>query len=354
MREIVLTGSVPLRPATKVFEALARHLGTAAPFYPDGEQVGWVGGTLGLLKKNPNLEELYSLKLSDEIEISNTFYRLKGGTKAKELKLGPFLLADNAIASYAAFKALKEKGVIPPGTRFEVTIPAAGMLAGHIHMLPQESYPLAAAALGGEIARILEAIPASEMLIQFDVPLETSHVEYERRPWAFNVPYFDSIRSRFEDAVAALAMLASQVTSDIPIGIHTCSAWHLNPSADQDNWTLIDISNQYLRAIRRPVRYIHIPIHPSHNKVAHYTPFRELELPPETSLSLGIINMVDKLEGAKRRMDAAEKAGLYDFGVAFWCGLGFGRKICLHPYAEQPTEQTIAEVLDLHKQVARL
>ena len=40
-REVLLTGSVPLRPAEKIFEMVARHLGSTAPRIPDGEQIGW-------------------------------------------------------------------------------------------------------------------------------------------------------------------------------------------------------------------------------------------------------------------------------------------------------------------------
>lgn len=41
-REVLLVGSVPLRPVSKVFETVARHLGDLAPRIPDGEMMGWL------------------------------------------------------------------------------------------------------------------------------------------------------------------------------------------------------------------------------------------------------------------------------------------------------------------------
>jgi hypothetical protein len=352
MREIVFTGSVPLRPAARVFEAFAKHVGTSAPSYPDGEQMGWVGSTLGPLQSNPQLERLYDVKISDMMTIGNTFYRLKPGVRARDLKLGPFLLGDNAVASYKEFARLKKEGVIPPITRFQMTVAGVAILAGHLHMLPQVSFPIAAAALWAEIKKLLDVAPASELVVQFDLPNETSMEEYERRPWAFNIPYYDSLRTTFKDGVEAFAWLANQIPLDVMLGIHTCSAWHLDPDGGQDNRAIVDISNRYLNALKRPLRYIHIPVHPTQQHVSDYSPFRDLELKPETSLILGVINLSDGLEGAKRRIDAAERAGAFDFGVSFWCGLGMDRDICLHPLAEHATSKNIDKVLELHKQVA--
>ena len=56
-REVLLVGSVPLRPAAKVFETVAQHLGTLATRIPDGEQIGWIFGALRSFARNPALEQ---------------------------------------------------------------------------------------------------------------------------------------------------------------------------------------------------------------------------------------------------------------------------------------------------------
>lgn len=354
-REIQLTGKVPLSPATKVFEALARHLGTATPSYPDGEQIGWIRAAVATFSSNPTLEKTQDVPLNPHGTNTMAFYRLKTGLKSKDMTLGPFGIAANAIASYREFKRLKEAGTIAGSTRFQVTIPSAGMIVAQLEVRPQESFPIATAALWREIEEILDAIPAEELVIQLDPANETAYEEYERRPWAFNVPFFDSARLRFQDGVESLGALANRIPADIPVGIHTCSAWHVDAEGDQDNKAIVAIANQYLRAFKRPLRYIHVPIHPGHTKASDFVPFRDLELKPETRLSLGLINMVDGLDGATRRVAAAEKAGVFDFSVAFWCGLGRpGFRYSTHSIVRQANADDIDELLELHMKVAAL
>lgn len=355
MREVLLTGSVPLRPASAVFEALGKHLGDVAPFYPDGEQGGWVVATKAAFAQSPSLEALHDLRVIETAPFKHTFYRIKPGLKGKDFVLGSLGIATNAIASYQDFKRLRDAGIVPAGTRFQVTVPGVGMLMAQVNMLPQESFPVGAAAILREIREVLEVIPASDLVIQLDLPNETSFEEYERRPWAFNIPYYDVTRLSLDAGVDALASIVNQVPADVPIGLHTCSAWHMDAHADQDNRTIVEIANRYIDAFKRPLRYINIPIHPLQTTPSHFVPFRDLDKKSDTVLSLGLINLADGLEGAKKRIAAAEAAGIYDFGVSFWCGLGSaGYSISEHPFVQQATPDTIGDLLDLHKQVAAL
>ena len=52
-REVLLVGSVPLRPAAKVFEAVGAHLGPLAPRIPDGEMMGWLREVWASHARNP-------------------------------------------------------------------------------------------------------------------------------------------------------------------------------------------------------------------------------------------------------------------------------------------------------------
>jgi hypothetical protein len=108
----------------------------------------------------------------------------------------------------------------------------------------------------------------------------------------------------------------------------------------------------------------------------HYSPLGRLQLHHETKIFLGLINMADGVEGAKKRIASAERV-LPDFGVASYCGLGFPalagdvetqlRSIGLfpvksavpidgpkHPGLGRATKDNIDDVLLLHRHVAEL
>ena len=139
---------------------------------------------------------------------------------------------------------------------------------------------------------------------------------------------------------------------------------------------LVDTANALSHRINRPIGYIHIPVTPEHDKQEHYAPFKQLRLHPETKLFLGLVNLADGLEGAKRRIELAETA-VSDFGIAMFCGLGLPpapggyeaqrREMGLqpiksategraptHPGLRRATPETIDDVLDLHRRIAEL
>ncbi len=76
----------------------------------------------------------------------------------------------------------------------------------------------------------------------------------------------------------------------------------------------------------------------------HYAKdLRDLTLPglrlhPETKLFLGLVHATDGVEGARRRIAAAEKV-VADFGIGTECGMG------------RRDPQTIPALLDLHARV---
>jgi hypothetical protein len=84
-----------------------------------------------------------------------------------------------------------------------------------------------------------------------------------------------------------------------------------------------------------------MPVPKNRDDAAYFAPLNDLKLPDGTQLYLGLVHLADGVEGATRRMRAADKY-VHGYGVASECGLG--RK---HPTA-------IIPILDLHRQVATL
>ena len=63
-----------------------------------------------------------------------------------------------------------------------------------------------------------------------------------------------------------------------------------------------------------------LPVIPAHRQ-DDYAAFKDLALPAGAHLYLGLINIADGVEGAKRRIAMAEKV-VPSFGVGSFCGLG--------------------------------
>ena len=181
-REVFLVGSVPLQPAAKVFETVAKHLGTLAPRIPDGEQIGWLLAAFKTFAQHPLLELSRQVPLDAGGRIPLDIYRLKAGVMPAQLKLGPYGFAANAINSYSKFKELRDQGKIHPGTRFQVTMPGPGTSAYVIELPAGQLLPIAREALAREIEVITTAIPATDLAIQLDIAMEAEHEEYLRRP----------------------------------------------------------------------------------------------------------------------------------------------------------------------------
>jgi hypothetical protein len=375
-RQVLLIGSVPLRPAAKVFATVAEHLGTLAPRIPDGEMMGWLRNVWRSHAENPALHQVGIAKLNGRAASGVPIYRLKPGVSAKDLKLGPYGYGKNAAASYAEFKRLRDEGKIPTGTRMQVTMPGPGTTSFGVQLDAAALLPIAGAALWREIEAVLVAIPANDLTIHLDVAMEAEKEEYLRRPGAFDTPVQTAFYWTHEQMADSVAWLANQIPMEVELGFHICSIWHHWPDSGQDNIVLVDTANAISQRIHRPIGYIHIPVIPEHDQPEHYAPFKQLQLHPETKLILGLVNLADGFEGARRRIALAESA-VSDFGIAMFCGLGHPtvgedyeaqrREMGLqpiksatagqaptHPGLRRATPETIGDVLDLHRRVAEL
>jgi hypothetical protein len=375
-REVLLVGSVPLRPVSKVFETVARHLGDLAPRIPDGEMMGWLRNIWRSHAENPALQQVGIAKLNGRATVGCPIYRLKDGLPPEALKLGPYGYVANAVASYAEFRKLRDSGKIPAGTRMQVTLPGPGTTSYIIQMDAATLLPIARAALWQEIEGILDAIPPEDLTIHLDVAMEAEKEEYLKRPGAFDTPIQTTFYWTREQMTESVAWLADQIPAQAELGFHICSIWHHWPDSGQDNAVLVDTANALSARIRRPIAYVHIPIIPEHDKAEDYAAFGQLRLHPETRLILGLVNLQDGLEGARQRIALAEQV-VSDFGIAMFCGLGmppaeggfeaqrralglqpirsaFPPEAPAHPGLRRATPETVGEVLDLHRRIAEL
>jgi hypothetical protein len=123
---------------------------------------------------------------------------------------------DAAISSYATFRKLKEEGVIPADTRFQVSLPTpvAVLLAVEFAYRPAIE-PIYEEALLRSLTRIQTEIPAQELAIQWDVAPDIGMIEGV----SWIEPWFSPVQEGVEDR---LVRLASYVRDDVEMGFHFC------------------------------------------------------------------------------------------------------------------------------------
>lgn len=340
MRRVLLVGSVGLPEREDVFRTLARHVGSCTPRFTDGEvppRNRWMMWQRDVFERSPDFELDSSKEVffGGEQRVFDRF-RLKPGVDVGALRLGELGYAREAIKSYSVFRRLREQGVIRAGVRFQMSLPSMVAVCSQ-HIAPgdqarvEPGYQLA---LGAEIARMLQEIPAADLSIQWDICQEVLAID-----GAWSVYY----HAPLEGAIQRLVRLSALVPEPCELGFHLCygDPGHRHIKEPADLGVCVQLANGVCAGAARSVNWIHMPVPRERRDADYVAPLRALKLMPGTELYLGLLHLTDGVDGARARIDAAT-AFRTDFGIATECG--FGRR---------PPE-TIPELLKLHAEVAEL
>jgi hypothetical protein len=329
-----LVGSVPLSSAEEVFRTTSSILGGRLRRIPDGEtgiRSGWIGWQFQLFAGNPMFEVVAP---PPNTYVPRSRLKLRSPRTAGTITFEELGYADAALDSYRLFAQLKRDGVIPAQYRFQVCLPTplAPVSAFVVPEDQAEVEPVYEAVMLHELARITAAIPQDELSIQWDTAIEFAILEEV-------MPTF-LVESK-ADILERLMRLGHRVPVPAELGYHLCygDAGHTHFKEPEDTGKLVEVANAIGAAIRRPINWIHLPVPQNRLDAAYYAPLRHLRLQPETELYLGLIHFADGVEGALKRIKAAQQF-VADFGVATECGFG-----------HRPPD-TIPALLRIHSQVA--
>jgi hypothetical protein len=326
--ELLLVGSIPFDTPQEVFEAFGASLGPYLFAMPDGE-VGprrhWISRVhYQILAAHPELEVAqHPAPDEDGVERQHPrnaadawWFKVRDGVKAVRFgdpgwRLG---YARDAVNSYFVFKTLKDKGVLPPHLRFQVSIPMVNSV------LPPRIFPdrddLARirpgyeAATRAEIAMICAKIPARDLAIQWDCSTEIQD-SYGA------IPGFP-LEGAIERNLGQVRNLAPHIPPDVALGYHFCfgtlGGW---PRFQPDDLgQVVKLANAFVIASGRKVDWIHIPVL-DRSDDAFYAPLAALE-PQGARVYLGAIHNMARF---KERLALARKY-LPDFGLGAYCGFG--------------------------------
>ena len=335
-RSIHLVGGVPLE-AKEVFEFAGLSFGALAKRVPDGEKKrGWLRPQAPIIGATPGVIQSSVHKL---LHYTNYYYRPQPGYDVAALRFGPLGYLSAALESYAIFKGLRGAGVLPPSTRFQISIPTAFGVMGHCieRDAIRAVWPVYEAQLFAEIAEIAARIPPTDLAVQWDIAVEiTQSLDNPRGALSeFSV-------AELADATArALDCLPAQVDG----GLHLCygdAGEDKHFVEPKDMAVMVAFHNAIAERAKHGIAWIHMPIPIARDDEAYFAPLADLMLRPETELFLGLVHRHDGIAGARRKIAAARRYAA-SFGVGTECGMGRYFKPEMMP-----------EVFALHRQVAEL
>lgn len=345
--DVLLVGSVPFETVEDVLGTAGRVLDGRVLALPDGE-VGprsvWIGALPHLTyAKNPDLEPLNLIDPEDVkspdghqddlIESTLSTFRLKPGVRDTEFDLH---FEPAAIESYATFRRLRDEGVIAPGVRFQVSLPFP--FDGTFLFFPEAQDRRVAMrayerANRRTIQRILEHVPADDLVIQWDYCVELLDIlgwTEQFVPWTPS----RSQEERFEEHTNRdyVAPLSKDIPAETLVGYHLCyGTWGGWPDVGVPDIDLcVRLANALVAHTPHRVDFVHLPAMRETSET-FFEPLERLDI-GDTKVFLGIelSDGVDAL--VKRAADA--RTHLRDFGVAHYCGYG----------REEP--QRVRELLD--------
>ena len=326
--ELLLVGSVPLDTPQDVFRMFGAPLGKYLFAMPDGE-VGprrhWISRVhYQVLAAHPELD-VVQRPAPDESGVERHFprntadawlFKVKEGVKDVRFgdpgwRLG---FARDAINSYFVFSAMKEKGVLAPHLRFQVSIPMVNSV------LPPRIFPdvrdLAKirpgyeAATRAEIAKIVEKIPGNELAIQWDCSTEVQD--------SYGSIQGFSPDGAIERNLSEVRNLSPHIPSEVALGYHFCfgtlGGWpRFKP---HDLGQAVKLVNGFVAASGRRVDWVHIPVL-DRSDDAFFAPLKDLK-PQGAKVYLGAIHNMARFD---ERIATARKF-LPEFGLGAYCGFG--------------------------------
>ena len=221
--------------------------------------------------------------------------------------------ARDAVNSYFVFRTLREKGILPDGMRFQISIPMVHSVIRPLYFPDPTDLPRVRlgfeAALAAEVAVIVDKIPHQDLAIQWDCAWELQAVCGAGK----------AVPSELEVAthVPPIARLSNIVPQDVALGFHYCfgtfGGW---PAfAPDDLGKPVELINAANAAINRRIDWIHIPTL-DRTDDAFYAPLAALHA--GARVYLGAIHTMPTL---KDRVAVARRH-LPDFGLAAYCGFG--------------------------------
>ena len=335
-RQAHLIGSIGLENAETAMTKAAEILGPCCSRIPDGETGGrgyWIRWQQSTFDNCKDLQEgmVQEALPGFKDSVRRPFYKIKQGVSPSDIELGDLGYAKEALSSYQIFSRLVTEEKISSTVRFQVSIPTPmALVCGFIMAEDQLNVePAIESAMIKDVAQIQAEIPPDHLTIQWDVCYEV--VGSDGGP---KLPYANCIPGTVE----RLTRLCGSIDDRVELVIHLCygDPGHKHIVDPVDLGTSVEFANKICAASPRLINAIHMPVMKNRTGEAYFKPLKNLDIPNDTKLILGLVHFTDGVEGGKARMATADKF-VDDYDIATECG--FGRR----------DPDTILELLQMHR-----
>ncbi|GAB4585921.1 hypothetical protein [Nocardia sp. IFM 10818] len=310
-----LCGSLPFATTRDAFRWIHDEFGSRVHRVPDetGVRAGFIFTQRPFFTGNPAFEPA---EPEPGQLIPLTCVRLRPGVTAAQVRFEPFGYPAAAKASYAAFKRAEQDGTLPAGAKFLFPIPSPLTPVGIFVATDSQvrTLPAYEAQLRASVEEILDALPHSELAIQWDVPVEVV-------TWEGMLPNALGSNARI---LESMVRIGSWIPDDVELGYHLCygnSESFAHPSAPSSA-CLAEIWSGLRENLDRRIDFVHLSIPLEWRSAEHYHPLAAVTFDPGTELYLGLVHHQDGLAGARQRADAAARVLHHPFGISTECGMG--------------------------------
>jgi hypothetical protein len=291
---------------------LGRHL-HALTDGETGERSQWIWFQIGKLIAIDGIEMAGTHGTPDaDNQDYAVFPALSVDASVTELPIRSLGYADEAEASYAIFRHLRENGVVPDDIKFQVSIPTpyASVVAWIREQDQERFFGPYADGIANEVAEIARAIPAVDLVIQYDVAVEIGALT-TNMPAAGALGEKGFVVDSLRDAVARTPQGPER-------GVHFCYGdyKHRHFTVPTDLSLCVELGN----AVSDVADFVHMPAdRESARDPGYFEPLRDLSA---RRLALGVIDYEGDQERTIELVRAAETgSGGIDFAVATECGM---------------------------------
>jgi hypothetical protein len=318
-------GSIPLPDSETVFRTLSKAVGSHLVRLPDGEtgiRKSWIRFIQDVLAGNSAIEfakDVPPFKFTQwdgKVVREIPRLRVKPGATIDPATFDTGY-ADMAIESWATFERLQKAGDIPPGVKFQISIPTP-IAPTYNNMVPSDRPKLLTPLTRhfiGEVGKIANALPNDRIAIQWDVCQEVLAWEnyYDKGPVDFRT-----------ETVDVLTQIGDGVPAGIELGYHLCygSPADEHMVLPKDSGIMVELTNAVAAHVKRPIQFFHMPVIKARTDDAYYAPLKGLKLGADTELYLGLVHYNDA-EGDQARLAAARRHARVD-GIGTECGMARG------------------------------
>ncbi len=341
-------GSVNLPDAETVMREISSRIPAGVRRLPDGEpgeRGYWILFQIEKFRAMAELEPagLREVPGSDEEHApALPQLRLAEGVSPEDVEWPDLGYAEAYLESYETFRSLRADGTISAGARFQLQYPTPlAPLAGTIADEDLERLaPSYETALFADLERALNALPADEVAVQWDVAVEFALLEGG----------FGFAATPLDRLTPGLVRCVDRVPGRVPVGMHLCYGdyGHQHFSQPESLQMQVRVVNAVCSAARRPVSWFSFTVPQDRRDAAYFAPLAGLQTGPETELSFGLVpyHPADQPEGTTaeqvRLIDeslAASAAGSRGWAISTECGLG------------RVERADVPRLLDLHREI---